>query len=46
MELTIYPRTYAITLGLTAALLLLSLVPGLRHAHRMDLARVTKEQVT
>ena len=44
LEVAIYPKTYAISIIGVLVVLLLSQIPGIRHANRLDLARVTKEQ--
>jgi len=42
----IFPRTYAITVGLVILIMLLSQLPGIRTLNRLNLASVTKEQAT
>ncbi|MFO8101293.1 MAG: FtsX-like permease family protein [Dehalococcoidia bacterium] len=46
MDLVIFPTTYALTAGIVILIVLLSQVPGIRNANRLDLARVTKEQAS
>jgi putative ABC transport system permease protein len=45
-SLVVYPRTYALTVGLVILIMLLSQAPSIRNLNRMDLARVIKEQST
>jgi len=45
-ELVFYSRTYLITVGVIMLIMLLSQIPGIRSLNRLDLARVTKEQVS
>jgi putative ABC transport system permease protein len=46
LELAVFGRTYAIAVIGMLLVLLLSQIPGIRHVNRLNLARVTKEQVT
>ncbi|MEE8373448.1 MAG: FtsX-like permease family protein [Dehalococcoidia bacterium] len=43
-SLAIFPRTYALTVGLIILIVLIAQVPSLRNLNRMDLAKVIKEQ--
>ena len=43
-SLVVFPRTYVMTVGLVIVIMLISQWPGLRNVHRLDLARVIKEQ--
>ncbi len=43
-DLSIYPRTYLLTIGLVILIMLVSQVPGIRYINRLDLARMAKEQ--
>lgn len=45
-ELIFYYRTYLITTGIIVIIMLLSQLPGIRSLNRLDLAKVTKEQVS
>jgi putative ABC transport system permease protein len=45
-ELVFYVRTYLLTAGIIVVIMLLSEIPGIRGLGRLDLARVTKEQVS
>jgi putative ABC transport system permease protein len=45
-ELVFYNRTYLITIGVIILIMLLSQIPGIRSLNRLDLAKVTKEQVS
>ena len=46
MDLVIFPSTYALTAGIVVLVVLLSQIPGLRNASRLDLAQVVKEQAS
>ena len=46
ISLAVFPRTYALTVGLVILIMLLSQAPSIRNLNRMDLARVIKEQTT
>ncbi len=46
MPFIIYGRTYAFTAIATFAILLLSLLPGIRYVARMEIEKVTKEMVS
>jgi putative ABC transport system permease protein len=46
MPFIIYGRTYAFTILTTFAILLLSLLPGIRYVSRMEIEKVTKEIVS
>jgi putative ABC transport system permease protein len=43
MELTLYPRTYAIVVLGTLVVLFIAQIPSLRHAANLDLAEATKD---
>jgi putative ABC transport system permease protein len=43
-DLVIYARTYVLTTALVIAIMLVSQLPGIRQAGRLDLAQVVKEQ--
>jgi putative ABC transport system permease protein len=45
-ELVFYTRTYLLSAGIIVAIMLLSEIPGIRSLSRLDLAKVTKEQVS
>ena len=46
MDLIIFPQTYVMTVGIVILIMLISQIPGIRNANRLDLAQVTKEQVS
>ncbi len=46
MDLIIFPSTYALTAGIVVLVVLLSQIPGLRNASRLDLSQVVKEQAS
>lgn len=46
MPFVIYGRTYAFTALATFAILLLSLLPGIRYVAKMEIEKVTKEMVS
>ena len=45
-DLVLYFRTYLLTVGIMIGVMLLSQLPGIRNLNRLDLAKVTKEQVS
>ena len=45
-ELVFYTRTYLLATAIIVVIMLLSEIPGIRSLSRLDLARVTKEQVS
>lgn len=45
-SMAVFPRTYALTVGLIIVIVLIAQVPSIRNLNRMDLARVIKEQTT
>ncbi len=45
-DLVIYARTYLLTVGAMIVVMLISELPGIRSLNRLDLAKVTKEQVS
>jgi len=45
-SVVIFPRTYALTVGIVILIMLVSQIPGIRQVNRLDLAKVIKEQVS
>jgi putative ABC transport system permease protein len=45
-DLVFYARTYLLTVGIMIIVIFLSELPGIRNLNRLDLAKVTKEQVS
>ena len=45
-ELVFYTRTYLLAAGIIIAIIIFSEIPGIRGLGRLDLAKVTKEQVS
>jgi putative ABC transport system permease protein len=46
LPMVIYPRTYAVTVILIFAVLILTLIPGIRFIGKMEISKVTKEVVS
>jgi ABC-type antimicrobial peptide transport system permease subunit len=45
-DLVFYNRTYLLTVGIMIIVMLFSELPGILNLNRLDLAKVTKEQVS